>query len=112
MGLTPRGYNLRRLYGITEEVYEELLARQEGKCPICERLYTEFKVRLAVDHDHLSGEIRGLLCNHCNRRVIGRNRDPDLLQRASEYLRVGTGLFVPEKPKKKRVRRPRKAKND
>lgn len=101
-----RGH-LLRTYGITLEQYDELLARQDGLCPVCMRPSTEFPVRLAVDHDHKTGEVRGLLCNYCNHRLVGRHRDPELLRRIADYLEVGTGWFVPPKKKKPR-RRPSK----
>jgi DNA-directed RNA polymerase subunit RPC12/RpoP len=84
-----------------------LLERQNNCCAVCLKDASQFTINLAVDHDHATGEVRGLLCNYCNHRVVGRHRDPDLLQRVADYLRVGTGWFV---PKKKKARRPRKVK--
>ena len=59
-------------YGITGEEYDRLLRAQKGRCYICRR-QTRTK-RLAVDHDHATGEVRGLLCanneNGCNRGVV------------------------------------------
>jgi hypothetical protein len=103
-----RASHLMRLYGITLEQYDELLQRQDHKCPVCLRGKEEFTTNLAVDHDHISGEIRGLLCNYCNHRLVGRHRDGSLLRRIADYIEIGTGWFVP--PKKKRRRKPRKAK--
>lgn len=102
-----RAYSLKRLYGITLEQYDELLARQEEKCAVCQKHQSEFPVRLAVDHDHKTGEVRGLLCRYCNHRLVGRHRDPALLRRIADYLEVGTGWFVPER-KRKRKRNGRK----
>lgn len=106
--MTPRQRHLMRLYGITEEQYQELLDRQGGKCAICLRDHTEFKTRLAVDHNHQNGEIRGLCCTYCNHRVVGRHRDSDLLRRMADYLDRGTGWYVPEriKTRKKRKKKP------
>lgn len=103
-----REYHLKRVYGIDNKQYQELLDRQEGKCFVCNRHENEFKTRLAVDHDHKTREIRGLLCNYCNHRVVGRNRDPSVMYRVYEYLSQGTGLFVPEKKKKRKRKSPRK----
>lgn len=103
-----RASHLKRTYGITPEQYDELRVRQDEKCAVCLKHESEFNVRLAVDHDHISGEIRGLLCRYCNHRLVGRHRDASLLRRIADYLEVGTGWFVPKK--KKRVRKPRKAK--
>lgn len=106
--LQARVGHLRRTYGITEEQYDQLLREQEGCCAVCQKHESEFTVRLAVDHDHQSGEIRGLLCRYCNHRVVGRHRKEHagMLRRVADYLERHTGWFVP--PKKKRVRRSRK----
>lgn len=91
-----------RTYGITEDQYNELLEKQNHCCNVCLRHESEFKTRLAVDHRHdKEGEIRGLLCTHCNRRVVGRHKDGDLLRRAADHLDTHTGWFVPKKPRKK-----------
>lgn len=103
-----RAYSLMRKYGITIEQYDELLEKQNHCCAVCEKYETEFKTRLAVDHNHKTGEIRGLLCNHCNHRVVGRWTDGTLLRRAADYLGQGTGLFVPEKKRTTKKRRKKK----
>ena len=61
-----RDQNLRNLYGITLEEYNQMYADQEGCCACCGRHATEFTRNLAVDHDHDTGEVRALLCTHCN----------------------------------------------
>jgi hypothetical protein len=58
-----------RLYGITVEDYDRLLAEQSGVCARCEN--SPGQLRLAVDHDHETGEVRGLLCGPCN-TYLGR----------------------------------------
>jgi hypothetical protein len=105
-----RRAHLKRTYGITEEQYQEIFQKQNGNCAVCKRHQTVFKQRLAVDHNHKTGQIRGLLCNHCNRYVIGRRNDPELYKSASEYLRQGTDHFVPDRPKKKKRRKRTKKK--
>lgn len=69
---------------LTVAEYESLLAAQEGRCAICR----EFK-KLAVDHDHETGKVRGLLCDYCNRRLLTERHTVELLQRAITYLRAG-----------------------
>lgn len=103
-----RERNLLRRYGITLEQYNELLKKQEEKCAMCDRHQDEFKTRLAVDHNHVTGEIRGLLCNYCNHRVVGRHRDPDLILKLYNYLQQTTGWFVPKNNSRKRKRRKKK----
>lgn len=72
-------------YGLAEGDYERLLAAQGGKCFICHR--KPGAKRLAVDHNHETDEVRGLLCKACNRDVLGHLRDDPLaLARAIEYL--------------------------
>lgn len=58
-----------KIYGLTGDDYETLLALQDGKCAIC-RARPRSK-RLAVDHDHKSGAVRGLLCSRCNHDLMG-----------------------------------------
>ena len=66
------GQRVEKLYGITEDEYNALLRLQGGRCAICKR--RPRTKRLAVDHDHATGLVRGLLCanneNGCNRAVI------------------------------------------
>lgn len=76
---------LSREFGITPARYDELLALQGGRCAVCER-HSRTR-RLAVDHDHETGEIRGLLCTRCNHKLIGAaNESPAVLRRAARYL--------------------------
>lgn len=72
-------------YGLEPGQYDLLLAAQDGACAICRR--KPGAKRLAVDHDHTTEEVRGLLCKACNRDVLGHLRDDtEALQRAIEYL--------------------------
>lgn len=93
-------------YGITPEQYSDLMEKQQDCCGVCGKHKSKEKKNFHVDHDHHTGEIRGLLCNYCNRRVIGRLRDPDLFRKAAQYLDKGTGWFVPKK-KRPVKRKPR-----
>lgn len=78
-------HQLKRAYGMTEKDYEKLYKIQNAVCAICGRVNLN-GVRLSVDHDHESGKIRGLLCNHCN-AVIGQCRENILnLYKAADYL--------------------------
>lgn len=102
---TARERYLLKTYGITEDQYKELLKKQGDSCAVCLRGKETFPKNLAVDHNHVTGEIRGLLCAYCNHRLVGRHRNPDLLQRVVDYISQGTGWFVPKKQKKKRRKR-------
>lgn len=79
-------YMLQYKFGITVEKYEEMFKKQEGKCLICKRPPSGRFKRLAVDHCHKTGEIRGLLCSRCNRAIGYFYDDPALLQQAVDYL--------------------------
>ncbi|UBI10020.1 endonuclease VII domain-containing protein [Corynebacterium coyleae] len=80
------GSHILETYGITSEEYEAIYKAQGGRCAICQRATGRSK-RLAVDHDHATLFVRGLLCKSCNRNVLGHLRDdPEALQRAINYL--------------------------
>lgn len=102
-----RASHLKSRYGITEEQYHEILKGQEGGCAICGKTPEEEGRNLALDHNHKTGEIRGVLCSYHNHRVVGKWTDPDLLRKVADYISTGTGLFVPEKMKSGRRRKRR-----
>lgn len=58
-------YNLQAKFGLTLEDYDNMLEYQKGVCAICGETNSS-GTRLAVDHDHKTDEIRGLLCQRCN----------------------------------------------
>ena len=106
-----RASHLRTKYGITVEQYEDILANQGGGCALCGKTPEQEGRNLAVDHDHVTGEIRGILCSYHNHRVIGRHRDGNLLRKMAEYVERHTGFFVPEGQKSSRRRKKKVAKN-
>ncbi len=78
-------WRLKKCYGITLEQYNEMVEVQRGRCAICDKTQSVGR-RLAVDHDHDTGFVRGLLCDGCN-LMIGRLKDsPSLLDRMRRYL--------------------------
>lgn len=80
--MTARDRYLRRTYGISEDDYERMA---RNGCMLCGR---RGKTRaLHVDHDHVSGRVRGVLCWRHNRAIEMFNDDPALLERAAAYLR-------------------------
>jgi hypothetical protein len=85
---------LRRTFGITQADYEAILEMQRGGCAICGK--EPGKISLHVDHDHESGEVRGLLCVGCNNALGQFHDDLQLLARASDYL-VGADTAVAER---------------
>lgn len=72
------------VYGLGEGEYDALKAFQAGSCAICQRAKGITK-RLAVDHNHDTGAVRGLLCTTCNHTLLGRY-DLEALERAIDYL--------------------------
>lgn len=80
-----RARRLKQLFDLTPEEYDRILAFQGGHCAICPREPTE-KMRLSVDHNHKTGEVRGLLCWLCN-VALGKFRDDYvLLNAAAQYV--------------------------
>lgn len=83
-GLSAWNAWLKRKYGIDKIEYQKLFNNQKGLCAICKN--PETKKKLAVDHCHSTGIIRGLLCMNCN-NGLGRFKDnPKRLQQAIVYL--------------------------
>lgn len=87
-----RPYQLRKKYGITPEDYEAMLRAQNGVCAICGvsgGASARGTNTFSVDHDHVSGAVRGLLCNTCN-RALGLFKDNvAVLESAIQYLKRG-----------------------
>lgn len=84
-----KNYCLKRQFGITVTEYERLFELQHGTCGICGQKPNGKK--LAVDHDHKTNEIRGLLCQHCNIHLAWMEQMPDFQQKAAAYLADSDG---------------------
>lgn len=81
--LSMKEYSLKRKFNLSQEDYNNLLQNQNGVCAICKQICTR---ALAVDHDHSTNKIRGLLCNNCN-RGLGHLKDSiTILKEATAYL--------------------------
>lgn len=85
-----RGKDFRKKYGIGFAEYEKLLEQQNGVCACCGRGETKIQngaVRLlSVDHDHTTGDVRGLLCGNCNMAIGYAGDDIEILRKAIAYL--------------------------
>lgn len=83
---------LRSAFGITAEEYDSMLEAQLGLCAICGRPERSKKNnsselrRLAVDHDHMTGKVRALLCHHCNLAIGSLDDDHMIVLKAYQYL--------------------------
>lgn len=101
-GATAHAAHVERTYGITEEEFAAIWAAQGERCYICRR--EVHSKRPAVDHDHVTGKVRGLLCpdseRGCNHAVLGNIRGRTLaeqvafLRRVEEYLRHPPAAIV------------------
>ena len=81
-----RDWNYRNKYGITVEDYNQMFADQNGCCDICGVHQSEVDKRFAVDHNHDTGEVRGLLCSNCNRALGLFGDNTENLAKAIIYL--------------------------
>lgn len=84
---------LRYRYGITVKTFEDLLKTQNGKCAIC---CSKLEIgkdgisrtkNVAVDHCHITGKVRGILCKNCNVALGFMQDSTELLHKAIEYLK-------------------------
>jgi len=81
---TYRGYHLRSKYGLTVRQFEQMLKNQKRRCACCRGPMTG-KKEPAVDHDHLTGKVRALLCTRCN-LTVGFFEDKKLVRNVAAYL--------------------------
>lgn len=77
-------YRLKR-YGKTDEWFKSTLADQGNGCAICKKKNPSKKRSLAVDHNHLTGRVRGILCYNCNRLLYAFD-NVDLFDKILEYI--------------------------
>lgn len=77
-----RKWLLNSKYGLTMEEYDERLAQQNGQCAIC--LVDVEKPH--VDHDHVTGQVRALLCSPCNTAIGSMRDNASIMRRAAEYV--------------------------
>ena len=84
-----RDTQLKLNYGISLEEYHSILDLQNNVCAICGISQDSSSRKFHVDHDHVTGSIRGILCHHCN-TGLGAFRDrPESLLSAISYLKAG-----------------------
>lgn len=86
-----RWREIKNKYGITKEDWENIYREQNGECFICGRTEKELKrigrYGLVVDHDHITGKVRGLLCDSCNRILGLINDDIYIIDKMRQYLK-------------------------
>ena len=76
-----------RTYGLTMEEFNSMFNKQNGKCAICGVDIVLFGMKsLNIDHDHVTGKVRGLLCRSCNRGIGQFKENYEIIKNAYEYL--------------------------
>jgi hypothetical protein len=90
--LRDRQKKVERKYGITTEDFDLIFTFQNGACAICDLVLEGAKI--CVDHDHDTGEVRGLLCAPCNAGIGFFKDDPERLRRAARYVNTPTAPQV------------------
>jgi hypothetical protein len=92
---TDRLCKMKRIYGLTEEGFNSLLEVQQGCCAICGCAEPKGKGNWHVDHNHETGEVRGLLCSQCN-PGLGKFKDsPSILRAGADYIENPTTKKFP-----------------
>lgn len=78
-----RSYALEQKYGLSPQKVDKLLSDQKGACPLCSKaIYDKY----VVDHNHETGEVRGLLCPSCNQALGKFQDDAAIIRAAIDYL--------------------------
>lgn len=80
-----KDYRLKYRFGLTLQQYEQMLVSQDNKCYICQSVFDE-KNSPKVDHDHVTGKVRKLLCMSCNTSLGHLQEDPELFNKCIQYL--------------------------
>lgn len=96
--INGRDNKLYHRYGIRLAEYERLLAKQNGVCAICGKPEVKMQARkkggakvvdsLQVDHDHITGKVRGLICWKCNVSIVKLLDNRELSEKAAKYLGI------------------------
>ena len=73
-------------YGLTEEQFRAMETKQNSLCAICGKTEKNIDRNLSVDHDHVTGKVRGLLCSNCNRGLGYFKDNSELMKKAAEYV--------------------------
>lgn len=93
-----RKWRLGKLFGITQEQFEQMLMAQNGVCAVCkqpEKLVNKTGniSPLSIDHCHTTGQVRSLLCNRCNTTLGKVADDPNLLRGLADYLELHSAIL-------------------
>lgn len=91
-----RNRALKSTHGISLDDYNDMFDSQLGCCKTCKRHQTELSKGLVVDHCHKTGQIRGLLCDYCNRLLGNYENKPELFESFDIYLNQSKIRLVKE----------------
>jgi phage FluMu protein Com len=80
-----RNKNLMHAYGITLKDFNDLLLKQGNRCAICNNFFDWISYKPELDHNHVTKEIRGILCRKCNRQ-ISVIEDSSFVENALKYI--------------------------
>lgn len=86
---TKRKYKIKAKYGISIDDYNAMFLEQNGCCIICGLHQSQLPQTLGVDHNHITGEVRGLLCRRCNVGIGFFDDDTARMTKAVKYLNSG-----------------------
>ncbi len=84
--LNSKSNDLKRQFGIDLNGYNKLFSIQNGMCKICGVHQSKLNIALHVDHDHITGRIRGLLCKKCNSMIGFACENVEILRKAIGYM--------------------------
>lgn len=77
---------LCKKYGITQDDYNRMFVEQGGCCKVCGVHQVSLRNRLSIDHDHITGKVRGLLCIKCNSAIGYVKENISILESMIKYL--------------------------
>ncbi len=88
-GFGLRERTLKKFYNMTPQDYLDMSSKQNNKCYICGEInkFGPWKDKLVVDHCHKTNKVRKLLCDKCNKGLGQFNDNPELMQKAINYLK-------------------------
>jgi len=82
----PTALTLKK-YGMTVGDFIKLMREQDWECPVCSRNFLNWALKPVIDHDHLTGEVRGILCAQCNTGIGLLCDELVIVERAVTYLK-------------------------
>lgn len=100
-------YDLRKYWPTltlegAEKERQKLSDKQNGCCGLCKKDEKSFKRRLNVDHNHKTGQVRGLLCYRCNKFIVGRHTY-ESASSLMNYLKVELEIEDSEERRKRKI---------